>query len=142
MNPPGQAPKKGMSTLAIVLIIGGVVLVLGIGTCAAGAVWLGHKAKEVTENLADGGLILVSPPEVVAELAGPKKDYVGTWTSESGKSTLDINPDGNFKLVQDERGSKETLSAPIAAFAGSDLEVRLGITLKVVGPRIQAGIRF
>jgi hypothetical protein len=131
MNSPQGAPKKGLSTLAIVLIIGGVLLVLGIGTCGAGAVWLGHKAKEVKENIADGGLVLASPPEVVAELAGPKKEYVGSWTSVSGKSTLDIQADGAMKLVQDERGTKETLTAPIAAFVGNDIEIRFGITFKV-----------
>jgi len=131
MSPPANAPKKGLSTLAIVLIVGAVVLVLGLGTCAAAAVWLGHKAKEVTENIKDGGLVLASPPEVVAELAGSKKDYVGSWTSVSGKSTLDIQPDGAMKLVQDERGTKETLAAPIAAFVGNDIEIRFGIAFKV-----------
>jgi len=131
MNAPQDAPKKGMSTLTIVLIIGGVLLVLGIGTCGAAAVWLGHKAKEVKENIADGGLVLVAPAEVVADLAGPKKDYVGSWTSASGKSTLDIQSDGSLKLVQDERGTKETLTAPIAAFVGNDIEIRLGLTFKL-----------
>jgi hypothetical protein len=131
MNAPPAAPKKGMSTLTIVLIIVGVVAVLGIGTCAAGAVWLGNRAKEVSQGLADGGLVLASPPAVVAELAGPKKDYVGSWTSVSGKSTLDIEPDGTMKLVQDENGTKETLTAPIGAFAGNDMEIRFGFTIKV-----------
>lgn len=133
MNDPGGAApqKKGMSTLSIVLIISGILLVLVVGTCGAGAVWLGHKAKEVKENIADGGLVLVAPTEVVTALAGPKKDYVGAWTSASGKSTLDIGPEGTLKLVQDDRGMKETLTAPIAAFVGNDMEIRFGITIKV-----------
>lgn len=141
MNDPQQAPKKGMSTLAIVLIIAGVLLVLGIGTCGAGALWLGHQVKEVKESIADGGLVLVSPAEVVTDLAGPKKDYVGSWTSASGKSTLDIQPDGSLKLVQDERGTKETLTAPIAAFAGNDIEIRVGLKfeLKVSEPPHRVG---
>ena len=98
--------------------------------------WLGHQVKEVKESIADGGLVLVSPPEVVTDLAGPKKDYVGSWTSASGKSTLDISPDGSLKLVQDERGTKETLTAPIAAFLGNDIEIRVGLKfeLKVSEP--------
>ena len=131
MNGPGVAPKKGMSTLTIVLIIAGVALVLGLGTCIGGAVWFGHQVTGVKDNLADGGLVLVAPPAVVAELAGPKKDYVGSWSTASGKSTLDIKDDGSLKLVQDEKGSKETLSAPIAAFVGNDMEIRVGLVIKL-----------
>ncbi len=154
MNDPGAAPKKkGMSPLAIGLIIGGVLLVLIGGTCAAGAIWVGHKAKEVGQSIADGGLVMVAPAEVVAELAGAKKDYVGSWTSASGKSTLDIQSDGSLKLVQDERGTKETLTAPIAAFVGNDIELRMGLVFKIdvsvtphrVGDRFEMtarGIKF
>lgn len=120
-----------MGTGTILLIVGGVLLLLGLGTCAAGAIWVGHRAKEFKENIADGGLVLVAPPEVVTELSDPKKDYVGAWTSESEKSTLEIHSDGSFKLVQDERGTKETLSAPIAAFIGNDLEIRFGLSFKI-----------
>lgn len=131
MNTAPQAPKKGMSTTTIVLIVVGVLLVLVLGTCAAGAVWVGHKAKEIEKNIADGGLVLASPPEVVADLAGPKKDYVGAWTSESGKSTLVIQADGNFNMVLAEDGSTEKINMAIAAFTGNDFEARAGLTFKV-----------
>ena len=131
MNDPTQPPKPGMSTLTKVLIGGGIALVLVLGTCGAGAVWLGHKAKEVKESIADGGLVLVAPPEVVAALAGPKKDYIGTWTSESGKSSLAIQADGAMKWDQDERGTKETITAPIAAFTGNDIELHFGLIVKI-----------
>ena len=131
MNTAPQAPKKGMSTTSIVLIVVGLLVVFGLGTCGLGAIWVGHKAKEFKEGIADGGLILSSPPEVVAALAGPKKDYVGAWTSESGKSTLTIQADGNFSLVQAEDGSTEKINMAIAAFEGNDFEARAGLTFKV-----------
>ena len=148
MNDPSgvEAPtkRKGISTTTIVLIAVGVLVALGLGTCAAGAVWVGHKAKEVKQNIADGGLVLVAPPEVVADLAGPKKDYVGSWVSASGKSTLDILSDGTLKLVQDEKGGKETLTAPIAAFVGNDMELRVGLTFEIAvsQPPHRVGDRF
>lgn len=146
MNDPSDVPtkKKGMSTTTIVLIAVGVLSAAVLGTCAAGAVWVGHKAKEVKQNIADGGLVLVAPAEVVAELAGPKKDYVGPWVSASGKSTLDILADGTLKLVQDENGGKEELTAPIAAFVGNDMELRLGLTFKIAvsQPPHRKGERF
>lgn len=145
MNDPGIAPKKkGMSTLTVVLIVAGILLVLALGTCTAGAIWVGHKAKEVKENIADGGLVLASPPEVTAELEGPKKDYVGAWTSASGRSQLDIKADGSLALVQNEHGATEKLTAPIAAFAGNDIELRVGLTFKidVSVPPHRVGDRF
>lgn len=79
------------------------------------------------------GLVLASPPEVVAELAGPKKDWVGSWRSAAGKaSTLAIDPQGNVKFVQNEGGSyTETLTAPIAAFDGNDMKFRALVKMTV-----------
>ncbi|MBX3230607.1 MAG: hypothetical protein KIT84_00205 [Labilithrix sp.] len=141
-----QAPakKKGLSTTAIVLIVVGVVFLLLLGTCAAAGIWVGHKVKDVKENIAEGGLVLVSPPEVVSELAGPKKDYVGAWRSTSGKSALDIAADGGIHFKQDEGGSKQELTAPIAAFKGDDILVRLGIdfTIAVTQPPKKSGTEW
>ena len=61
----------------------------------------------------------------------PKKDYVGAWTSASGKSKIKIQSDGSLELVQDEGGTKETLTAPLAAFVGNDVELRMGVVFKI-----------
>jgi hypothetical protein len=134
-NMSDQNPKKGMSTLAIVLIVVGVLLVLLVGTCGIAGYFVGRTVSEVKQNIADGGIVLVAPPEVRAELeadAGAKKDFVGSWTSKSGKSTLDIDADGNLKLVKDEGGTKQTLAAPIADFKDNNIRVRLGLDFVLV----------
>ena len=133
MNTPQTPPqKKGLSGLAIALIIIGILLVLGMGTCAVGVYFVKKEATKLTEGMADGGggLMLESPAEVKAELAAGKKDYVGSWKSARG-STLDIDENGNFKLVYDEGGVKETLTAPIGAFRGNDIQIRIMITITV-----------
>lgn len=132
MNTPQTPPqKKGLSGLAIALIIIGILLVLGMGTCAVGVYFVKKEANKLTEGMADGGgLMLESPAEVKAAIAGDKKDYVGSWKSARG-STLDIDADGNFKLVYDEGGVKETLTAPIAAFRGNDIQIRVFVTITV-----------
>jgi len=128
------SPPKKSNTVAIVLGVIGIITVLLLGTCAAGLFYVKKKTQELAEGIGDGGLVLVSPPEVKAELAGAKKDYVGSWVSVSGKSTLDIDADGNMKLMKDEGGGKETYTMPIAAFRGNDIEVKALITLKIVVP--------
>jgi hypothetical protein len=127
-------PPKKSNTLVIVLAIIGVVFVLLLGTCAAAGYLLKRKTAELAENIADGGMVLVAPPEVKAELEGAKKDYVGSWTSTSGKSTLDIDADGNVKLVKDEGGMKETITMPIAAFRGNDIEMKAVVTFRIDVP--------
>ena len=129
----GQERGSGYRALAIVLIVVGVLGVLALGTCAVGAFWVKRKADAVVASIADGGLVMVSPPAVKAELAGAKKDYVGAWASARG-STLDIDADGNMKLVKDEDGdggSREAITAPIASFRGDDIEVKLVVTLTI-----------
>jgi hypothetical protein len=139
--PPGYPPqppppKKGMSALAIVLIVLGVLALLGIGTCAAGVLWVRSNANRIMAGLVDGGgLVLVSPSAVTAELAGSKKEYVGTWRSAQG-STLDIDPSGTVTFVKDEGGVKKNLTAPIAEFHGDDIVIKIGLpmTLRVTRP--------
>ena len=131
-----QQPKKGMSTLAIVLIVLGVLAVLGMGTCGLGALFLAHEAKGGVEQMTEGGaLILSSPPEVTAALAGAKKDYVGSWVSAKG-STLDIREDGSLSLVKKEHGQNETMNFPIAAFSGNNIEIKafVVVTMNVTSP--------
>jgi hypothetical protein len=130
--------KKGLSTVAIVLIVLGVLLVLGLGTCVGGVYWAKSK---VEKELADGGgVTLVAPPDVKEALAGPKKDYVGSWKSKRG-STLDIAETGEMRLNVDEGGGKETLTAPIARFKGDDMEVHMivTVTIAVAKPPHQEG---
>jgi hypothetical protein len=122
-----DTPKKGMSTLAIVLIVLVVLLVLGAGTCIAGLYWAKGK---VEQSIGEGGLVLQSPPDVRAALAGPKKDYVGSWRSKRG-STLVIDSLGNLALETDEGSTKEKLNAPIAAFKGDDMEIHALVTIPI-----------
>lgn len=129
-NPPSPPQKKGLSGLAIALIIIGVLAVLGLGTCVAGVFYVKAKAEKFADSIDGGGLVLVSPPEVKTELAGAKKEYVGSWTSKKD-STLDIDAEGNLRLVRDEGGAKETLTAPIAAFQGNDIQIKAFVTLTI-----------
>jgi hypothetical protein len=123
--------KKGMSVLAIVLIVLGTLLLLGVGTCVAGAFWLKGKAEGALGELADGGgIVLASPPAVKAELAGPRKAYVGSWHGSGGD--LIIDADGNLKFDKHKAsGMKESLNAPIAAFVGNDIEIRVLVRMVV-----------
>ena len=123
-------PKKGMSTLTIVLIVIGVLLVLVGGTCAAGVILLQREAKKISDDLGDGGLLLVAPPEVKADLAGARKDYVGHWKSKKGSSII-IDAEGEMKLDKDEDGDgmKESLQAPIVRFSGNDIVQKPLITI-------------
>ena len=140
--PQGPQPKKGMSTLTIVLIVLGVVLALGVGTCAVGVFMVKREAQKLGDELKDGGLILVAPAEVTTALAGPKKDYVGHWRSHAG-STLAIDAAGNVRLEKDEDGDgvKEKYEGPIASFQGNDIIMKpiITITLHVSEPPHASG---
>lgn len=125
MNNAGQ--KKGMSGLTIGLIIGGVVLVLGFGTCVGAGWYMGRQLKRVGEDLADGGLVLVSPPEVQAALTtGDKKEYVGNWRAKSGDSRMVIGSDGSFtaELYSSGGGHTKFTNLPITAFRGDSIEIK------------------
>jgi len=126
-------PKQGMSTAAIVLIVLGVLGMLLLGTCAAGAYILKKKATAALESLADGGALVVASPEAVkTALAGPRKDYVGWWKSAGG-SSIDIADDGTMRLEKsgEGKGARQTLTAPIAEFHGDDLVVKMLFTMTV-----------
>lgn len=140
MNDPQRAPqqrppqKQGMPTWQVVLIIVGGLLFMGLSTCGVLAYRGYSEYREVATELAEGGGPLKSsPPEVVAELAGAKKDYVGSWKSPSGKSTLEIRPDGGVIFVAHEKAEQERIEGPIGAFHGKDMDVvaLLHFTLKV-----------
>ncbi len=128
--PGGPEPKKGMSTLTIVLIVIGVLLVLVGGTCAVGVVLIGREAKKISDDLGEGGLMLVAPPEVKADLAGSKKDYIGHWKSKKG-SSITIDAEGDMKIDKDEDGDgmKESLQGPIVRFSGNDIVQKPLITI-------------
>ena len=116
--------KKLLIAVAVVVAIGSI-----IGTVIL--FWVQKKVTEVAQGAADGGLVMVSPPEVVAELAGAKKGYVGEWRGVGNASTLDIDPQGNVRFERITGGSSEKLTAPIAAFVGSDMEFRAVIKLTI-----------
>lgn len=88
------------------------------------------KATELASNAKDGGLVLVAPPEVVAELAGPKKGYVGMWRGQN--ALLDVDAQGNVHYERETaNGSTEKINAPIAAFNGNDMKFRAIIELTI-----------
>lgn len=129
--PPAPPPGRGGASLGNgVVILIAVVAVFVLGTCVTGYLLLRRGVDELKAAVGDGGITLASPAEVTAALAGPKKAYVGHWTSAKG-STLDIRRDGAMKFEKDEDGDgvKEKIDAPIAAFAGADFQVKLVVTL-------------
>jgi hypothetical protein len=130
-------PKKGMGALGIVLIILGVLFVLGIGTCVGGYFWVKGKVSDLVDS---GALDLVSPPAVTAALAGPKKDYIGSWTSKRG-SALNIDSAGHMHYLKAEGGSNEKLDVSIGAFVGDDIEVHVlvKVTVHVTKPPHKKG---
>ncbi len=127
-------PKKKMSTVMVVLIVFGVLGVLGLGTCGVAAFFINKEVKQISASMGEGGLVVVSPANVLVDLAGPKKDYVGSWRSKRG-SALHIGADGTMKLEKDEDGDgvKESLQAPIASFSGDDIQIQMfvNVTVKV-----------
>ena len=137
-QPPPYSPpqKQGPSTTKIVLLVGGGLLVVLLGTCGVAA-FRGYSAyREVVTELSEGGIPDASPADVIADLAGPKKDYVGEWTSPSGKSTLHVAANGEVDFHGHEKTMDEHVEGPIAGFTGNDMDFKLGIrfTLKVKTP--------
>jgi len=132
-----------MSTLAKVLIAIGVVAVLGFGACVGAGFFLVNKAGDMVHDLADGGgktLVLVSPPEVKAALAGPKAAYVGAWKG-AGENSLTIDQDGAIAFSKNSGGSNSNMNAAIAAFRGDNIELKafVTVTLKVSEPPHKVG---
>jgi hypothetical protein len=126
-------PKSGPSALTIILAVLGVLVLLAIGVCVALFFYIKREATRlVGEAIDGGGLVMASPAAVTSELAGAKKAYVGSWKSAHG-STLDIDASGYMDYEKDEDGdgNKESIKAPIAAFHGDDMEVKLVVTLTV-----------
>jgi hypothetical protein len=146
MNNPGypqppqgqyqQQPQKSGGGLKTVLIVLCVLLVLGFGACVGTCMYVKSAATDMVQSMQDGGMVLTSPEEVQTALAGPKKDYVGDWTSPAG-STLSISSNGQFNFEQKETGKKRNISAPIGAFEGDNIVVKLiaKITYVVTPPK-------
>jgi hypothetical protein len=143
--PPPPRSNSTYRVVAIVLIVLGILGLLVLGTCGVGVYFAKRTADRVAAELADGGgLVLVSPPAVKSELAGPKADYVGSWRASNG-SELDIAPDGNVHyLKKDPSGTSETIDAPIASFRGDDIEIKIGISIwiRVSSPPHKVGARW
>lgn len=137
-------PKKGLSPLAIAGIVIAVVVVLGLATCGIGGYYAGKELGQVKRNIADGGLVMTPPQEVVAALEGDKKDYVGAWTSKSGHSTLTIQKNGMLTSDRAETQTKTHLEGPIAEFAGNDIVLKMGIEFryKVTTPPHAVGAKW
>ena len=118
---------KGLKKLLVVL---GVVVVIGSIAGVVLLFWVQKKATQVMGDAKDGGIVLVSPPEVIAELAGPKKGYVGEWRGPD--TQLDVDAQGNVRFERvTAAGSTEKITAPIAAFAGNDMKFRAFIEFTI-----------
>jgi hypothetical protein len=125
-QPVPQTPKKS-NTLVIVLGIIAGIFIIGGAACAGCVFYAKNKAEEGLQSLADGGgLMLTSPEAVTTALAGPKKGYVGRWVAADG-STLQIDEDGHMRL--EKKAGNQKTDAPIAAFVGDDIQVKLFVTI-------------
>lgn len=144
MNQAPPQPKKGLSPLAVAGIVIGILVLLGLATCGIGGYFAGKQLGEVKRNIADGGLVMTPPAAVTTALEGDKKDYVGTWTSKSGASTLKITKDGMLDYERAETSAKTHLEGPIAEISGHDIVLKVGIEfrLKVTTPPHAAGGKF
>lgn len=137
-------PKKGLSPLAIAGIVIGVLVLGGLATCGIGGWYAGKQLGQVKRNIADGGLVMTPPQAVLTALETDKKDYVGTWTSKSGHSTLAISKDGMLDSNRAETSTKTHLNGPIAELDGNDIVMKLGIDfrIKVTAPPHPVGSKW
>jgi hypothetical protein len=127
-----QPPPQKSNTLKIVLIVLAALFVVGGASCAGCFFYGKSKLTELGENLADGGLMMASPKDVVDALAGPKKDYVGSWKSAAG-STCSIQENGSFTIAMNEGGDKKRMEGiSIAAFEGNNIVVKMLIKMTFV----------
>jgi hypothetical protein len=126
-----DAPKKGLSPLAIAGIVIAVVVLAGLATCGIGGWYAGKQLGQVKRNIADGGLVMTPPPAVLAALETDKKDYVGTWTSKSGHSTLTISKSGELISDRAESSTKTHLDGPIAELDGNDIVMKVGLEFRI-----------
>jgi hypothetical protein len=131
---PLLPPTKRTNSVKILVLVGAVLLA-ALGSCVTGLFWLKAKAGggtvvELVERVMP--ITFFAPSAVKAALAGPRKDYVGWWTAGEDVQ-LFIASDGNLKWErrQDDPTGRvpsytvETIEAPIAAFAGDDIVVKL-----------------
>jgi hypothetical protein len=121
--PAGTAPSSN-NTLKVVLIVLGALFVLGAGTCVGTCMYAKSKVTELAASIGEAGVTLASPPEVRAALAGPKSDYLGTWSNGKG-GVFEIAADGAFKF--EKEGGKTV--APIAAFDGNNIVIKVLVTI-------------
>jgi hypothetical protein len=144
-RPNLPAKRKGLSGVAIGLIVFAVICVLALGTCVAAGFYVGRKAKEMKAEIADGGLILVSPPEVQTALSADKNDYVGLWKA-TNDSYIDIKPDGimSFELHDRGGGSEKFTNIAISSFEGNDIVIHpvIKMVIKVSEPPHRVGDHF
>jgi hypothetical protein len=139
MHPQPPQATKSNQTLKTVFIVLGVLFLLGMTTCIGTCMYAKGKVSEFAASIGDGGLTLSSPEAVRDALAGPKKDYVGQWVNPKG-TKFEIDADGSFKFEKSE-GSTSTTNAPIAAFSGNDIVIKVFVTVtfKVSTPPHRVG---
>ena len=114
-QPPAPPPKPKASALKIVAIVAaamlGVALVVG---------YIGMSAIDATRTLQELANGEGGPPmtdeEIRAALAGPKKDYVGRWTTLMGNGTLQIQADGRIGYAMQRGAARENANAKITSF--------------------------
>jgi hypothetical protein len=121
-----------MSAVTIILIIVGVLAIGCAGIVVGGVLWVKGKADQFVSEIGDGGLtfVLSTPAQVLADLKGPKKDYVGSWSNGRGGS-IAIEEDGQVSYVKVDGGSKTSYTLPIAGFSGNDIICKALITVVI-----------
>lgn len=103
--PPADPPKKTSPGRIVAMVGGALVLALLLVASAV------YKIVDTKRALDDGFIAEAGPPmtdaEIRAALAGPKKDFVGHWSSVSGNAVLYIEADGRLSYSAATRSDRQ-----------------------------------
>lgn len=112
---PAPPPKPPTSPLKIVAIVAAALVGVALvgGYIAMSAVDATRSLQELTNG--EGGPPMTAE-EVRAALAGPKKDYVGRWTTLLGNGILHIQADGRVAYAMQRGSRRENANAMITSF--------------------------
>lgn len=114
-QPPAPPPRPKTSPLKIVAIVAAALLgvALVVGYIAMSAL---DGARALQELATGEGGPPMTDEEVRAALAGPKKDYVGRWTTPLGNGVLQIQADGRVGYSMQRGAARENANAKITSF--------------------------
>jgi hypothetical protein len=114
-QPPAPAPKPPTRPLRIVAIVAAVVV--GVLVVGGFIVVSAIDTKSALQELAtsEGGPPMTEE-EVLAALSGPKKDFVGRWSTVTGDGVLHIQADGRVGYSMKRGLARENANARISSF--------------------------